>query len=279
METPFPGMDPYLEHPTLWPGVHARLMIALANRLRPLIRPRYVASVEERLVIEEQQEHRIPDVAVKRARDDGGGPAVAEPVADAPLVLEAASAERRERYIDIHDRYQNMKVVTTIEVVSPSNKAPGPARRAYRRKQRDTLRSECHLVEIDLLRRGRHVLCVPQSMTRAAPPYDYLTCVSRWPQRERYEVYPRALRERLPCIRVPLTAPDADAPLDVQGALEQVYEEGDFMLVVLYDQPCVPRLSAADQRWANERWVTYKAAHKDLFPNPPAGNGQRGSAP
>ena len=33
--TPFPGMDPYLEHPTLWPGVHNRLIIALADVLSP----------------------------------------------------------------------------------------------------------------------------------------------------------------------------------------------------------------------------------------------------
>jgi hypothetical protein len=27
MNTPFPGMDPYLEHPALWPGIHARLIV------------------------------------------------------------------------------------------------------------------------------------------------------------------------------------------------------------------------------------------------------------
>ena len=89
MKTPFPGMDPYLEHPTLWPGVQTRLMVALANRLRPVIRPRYVASVEERLVIQEGEEHRIPDVAVKKRSGQPGLTAVAELKADTPLVLEA----------------------------------------------------------------------------------------------------------------------------------------------------------------------------------------------
>jgi hypothetical protein len=279
MNMPFPGMDPYLEHPTLWPGVHTRLMVALATRLRPVIRPRYVASVEERVVVEQKEEHRIPDVAVKKVRLEGAAIAVAEPTADTPVVLEAKAAERRERYIDIHDRYQNMKVVTTLEVASPSNKAAGPSRRAYRRKQRETRRSECHLVEIDLLRRGRHVLCVPEAMARATSPYDYLVCVNRWPERERYEVYPRALSDRLPRIRVPLSPPDADVPLDIQAALEQVYEEGDFMLLVRYDQPCIPPLSAGDQRWADERWAAFKAEHKDLIPDPPAGNGQGENAP
>jgi hypothetical protein len=52
MAMPFPGMDPYLEHPILWPSVHMRLIVALANQLGPRIRPHYVASVEERVFIE-----------------------------------------------------------------------------------------------------------------------------------------------------------------------------------------------------------------------------------
>ena len=39
MKMPFPGMDPYLEHPALWPGVHTRLSagIPLAGRGRPAL--------------------------------------------------------------------------------------------------------------------------------------------------------------------------------------------------------------------------------------------------
>ena len=35
MNCPFPGKDPYLEHPVLWESVHARLMVAIANQLQP----------------------------------------------------------------------------------------------------------------------------------------------------------------------------------------------------------------------------------------------------
>ena len=35
MLPPFPGMDSYLEHPTLWPGVHNGLIAALQLALRP----------------------------------------------------------------------------------------------------------------------------------------------------------------------------------------------------------------------------------------------------
>lgn len=45
----FPGMDPYLERPQLWTGVHSRLIVYLADQLEPLLRPRYVSAVEERV--------------------------------------------------------------------------------------------------------------------------------------------------------------------------------------------------------------------------------------
>ncbi len=61
MATPFPGMDPYLEHPILWSSVHMRLIVALANQLRPRVRPRYVASVEERVFIEGPDQERISE--------------------------------------------------------------------------------------------------------------------------------------------------------------------------------------------------------------------------
>jgi len=33
MPSPFPGMDPYLEGRRIWPGVHARLIVAITDYL------------------------------------------------------------------------------------------------------------------------------------------------------------------------------------------------------------------------------------------------------
>ena len=71
MNCPFPGNDPYLEHPVLWEGVHARLMVAIANQLQPKLDPRYVTSIEERVFIEGPQ-RRIPDVWIQKVREEGG---------------------------------------------------------------------------------------------------------------------------------------------------------------------------------------------------------------
>jgi hypothetical protein len=266
MNMPFPGMDPYLEHPALWPSVRTRLIVWLANQLGPLLRPRYVASVEDRVFIEGERQQRIPDIWVQKVRSRNGGTAVAEPEVNIPLVLEVEELEVHEHYIEILDLYHDRKVITVIEVVSPSNKAAGPGRDSYLAKQREVRASECHLVEIDLLRQGRHVLTVPEHIVREAAAYEYLVCVNRWPERKRYELYPARLRERLPVIRIPVAEPDADRPLDIQRALEQVYEDGSYMLRVSYDEPCEPPLAAEDQQWANERWAAYRAARADLFP-------------
>jgi hypothetical protein len=269
MKMPFPGMDPYLEHPTLWPGVHNRLLVAVANQLRPRLLPRYLASLEERVYVEGPQREMIPDVLVRQLTKPGGSAAVVVPEADTPVVLTVENLEIHESYVEILDRYAGMKVVTVIEVISPTNKVAGPGRVAYLRKQRETLAGERHLVEIDLLRRGRHVLSIPRWRARDLGKYDYLACVSRWTNRNVYELYPCRLRNRLPRIRIPLVEPDADVPLDVQASLEQVYEEGTYMLRVRYDQRCEPPLRAPDQRWAHQCWASYRDAHPDWFPPSP----------
>jgi hypothetical protein len=87
--------------------------------------------------------------------------------------------EVHQSYIAILDRDQELKVVTAIEVVSPSNKRPGLGRSAYLAKQRATLMSDCNLVEIDLLRDGRHVLAVPEAEARNRASYHYLVTIRK----------------------------------------------------------------------------------------------------
>jgi hypothetical protein len=270
MKMPFPGMDPYLEHPSLWESVHSRLIHSIANHLQPLIVPHYVASVEERVYVEETPQQRVPDVWVQKVREGAGGVALAERPSAAPVILEVAELEVHQHYINILDRYRDFKVITVIELISPSNKDAGPGRDSYVAKQREILGSECHLVEIDLLRRGRHVSSVTAAHLQGLGEYDYLACVNRWPRRKRFELYPCRLREPLRLIDVPLAEPDPAAPLDLQAALEQAYWDGRYMLRVRYDDPCQPPLAPEDQQWAWERWQAYRAAHPELFPPAPA---------
>ena len=87
-------------------------------------------------------------------------------------------------------------------------------------------------MELDLLRRGQHVLSVPERQAQAVAPYDYLICVNRWPNRRKFGLVGCRLRDPLPRIGIPLADPDPDAPLDLQAALEQAYDDGSYMLRV-----------------------------------------------
>jgi hypothetical protein len=212
----FPGMDPYLEHPQLWPGVHNALVVYLRDQLQPRLRPRYVAAIEEPVFVEEE-------------------------------------LEVREWYIEILDLHSGKRVVTVIEVVSPANKFSGTGRRSYETKQQEVFQSTTHLVEIDLLRAGQHVVAVPEWRIRGGQPYDYLVCVNRAQGlRDWYDLYPRRLRERLPRVGIPLAGDDSDVPLDIQAGIAQVYEAGSYRDRIDYSSPCHPPLSADDQAWTSE---------------------------
>ena len=68
MPSPFPGMNPYLEHPTFRSGVHHRLITAIANNLAPKIRPKYIVAIEERVYQISREESLlvgIPDVSIQ----------------------------------------------------------------------------------------------------------------------------------------------------------------------------------------------------------------------
>jgi hypothetical protein len=264
MTYPFPGMDPYMEHPVLWEGVHTRLIVAIANQLQPKLDPRYIASIEERVFIEGPQ-RRVPDVWIQKVRDAEATTVLEETDSDTALIIEVDDLEIHETRVEILDSYNELKLIALIEVVSPSNKAAGPGRVSYRAKQKETLGRECHLVEIDLLRRGRHVMCVPEWRVKPFRPFQSLCCINRWPRRNRFELYPRALRQRLPRLRIPLADDDPDTALDLQAAVEQVYSEGRYWRRIRYDEKCKPGLSAKDQTWASDRIAAFRAARPELF--------------
>ena len=140
-------------------------------------------------------------------------------------------------------------LVTAIEILSPVNKRPGrDGADAYDRKRRELLRSEAHLVEIDLLRAGqRPALVTPQ------PAASYTMLLSRVERRPEVEIWPLSLRVRIPVVPVPLQKPDPDVALDVQTALEQVYRNARYDLRIDYGLPPTPDLSSEDAAWFVKR--------------------------
>lgn len=262
MKSPFPGMDPYLEHPVLWEPVHRRMIVAIAEQLQPKLDPRYVTSTEERVFVEGPQ-RRLPDVYVSRRADDGMSPAVAA-AAHAPgsaVVIEVEELELHEPRVEILDVYNDQKLVAVIELLSPTNKHRGPGRDSYVAKQQELRSRDVHLVEIDLLRKGDRPLAIPEwRVEEELGAVDYVASVNRWPKRWRFELYPMRLRDPLPEIRIPLAAGDPDVALDLQAALGHVYAAGRFGWRLKYHEPCVPPLGDAQQQWADERIAVWRAA-------------------
>jgi hypothetical protein len=257
MPSPFPGMDPYLENPITWSGVHHPLITYISDALNPVLSPRYVANIGERLYIIQPERGIIPDVYVKRRRSSRrmrkaqtNGTAQAM-VIDPPLVLTAAGVEIREGFIEIRQLGERGRVVTAIEVLSLSNKTRGQkGQQLYLAKQERILKSRTHLIEIDLHRRGEHTVAVPQECLLGEAVWDYLVCLHRGERGDQFEVWPITLRNRLPRISVPLAAGDPDVGLDLQEILDRCYDAGRYEDELDYRRdPKVP-LSKADAAWA-----------------------------
>lgn len=250
MPSPFPGMNPYLEKTELWNDFHNRFVAALAGALTRPLAPRYYTRIEQYLYIhditaEERQYLGRPDVGILPAAgsDDpapGGAVAVAAP---STIGLPPTVDVERIPYLEIRDR-DTHRVVTVIELLSPSNKYSGPDRDQYLEKQTRLLRSSANFVEIDLLRGG------PRLPWDRLPKCDYYVAVSRASDRSKADCWPVNLRDPLPEVPVPLRDGEPEPLVSLQAILHRVYDEAGYDLHV-YAAPPEPPLSAADAKWAD----------------------------
>ena len=71
------------------------------------------------------------------------------------IVAYVASEPATESYVEIVDAQTRSRVVTCIELVSPTNKRPGQGLDVYLQKQAECRAGRVNLVEIDLTRGGR----------------------------------------------------------------------------------------------------------------------------
>ena len=256
MPSPFPGMDPYLEHPGRWPDVHHRLISIASDLLTAQLRPRYFVRVEERVYLSDLQDpgraviiHDMRIVSTSSAerqptiRSDSSVVATVEPVIATTLFDE----EIHEARLEVIDR-ELRSVVTVIEVLSPSNKYPGSrGARSYQEKRLEVMHSPSHLVEIDLLREGTAI-----EVQQALPPHEYLVHVSRFEDRPKGILWPIPLQGPLPHIEIPLRSGDAPATLDLQEVLATAYDRAAYDLDIDYRSDPIPPLSSFHADWANQ---------------------------
>jgi hypothetical protein len=115
------------------------------------------------------------------------------------------------------------------------------------KKREETLISDVHWVEIDLLRAG-----APSVTRPALVPSDYRILVSRAEKRTRAHYWPISVRQPLPPIGIPLRDPDPDVPLDLGAVLNAAYDAGAYDLSIDYRKKPEPPLKAEDAAWADQ---------------------------
>lgn len=253
MASPFPGMDPYLESPDIWPDVHHELISQIRSALNPALPPEYVARVELRVYITDEddpaREVMVPDLRIEESRStaakkakhvNGAGIALAEP----EIIPNLIDDEIKEARLEIRHR-KSGALVTIIEVVSPANKIRGAyGRESFVEKRREARAADVHWVEIDLLRGG-----VPS--VAGLKPSDYRIVMFRAKQRGgRY--WRIDLREPLPAFGIPLRGKDADVPLELGKVLNAAYDHAAYDRSLDYSAEPEPPFAKQDKTWAHQ---------------------------
>ena len=258
-KNPLPGMNPYLEES--WDDVHTMLLgyirDALANELPLDLNAR--AEEREVLLEDDEQIHYVADVAVTEREEAwrSGAASSWQPATEGastqvlsePVII--YSEPETERWLEIREG-KSGKLVTVIELLSPSNKLRHATK--YVEKRRGHIDAGVNLVEIDLLRAGKHVLAVPLEMIRAKLRKQpaYLVCVTRGIEPSRHEVYFCPLRQPLPAVRIPLREHDKDVALELQPLIDRCYELGRYWQTN-FSRALEAPLSADDASWLKEK--------------------------
>ncbi|MCX6029922.1 MAG: DUF4058 family protein [Chloroflexi bacterium] len=252
MPTPFPGMDPYLEHRDLWQAVHSRLIVALADYLAPRLRPRYYVDVELRTYRAGMTGLTFigrPDVTVVASpRPVYHTATVAPKVFTGVVTVELPVPDIvRETYLEVRvGDGDSGRVITSLEILSPANKLPGEGRTQYERKRERVLDSRTHLVEIDLVRVGP-----PMLMFGAVPATAYRILVSREAERPQADLLPFSVRQPIPDFALPLRERDEELTVPLNALLHELYDRAGYDLRINYRADAAPPLEGDDAAWAD----------------------------
>ncbi|WYL93340.1 MAG: DUF4058 family protein [Gloeotrichia echinulata IR180] len=238
MKYPFPGMNPYLENPDLWSEVHHRLITAIAIAISPTLRPKYRVAIEKRTYRMSNEDAiliGIPDLAILSAKQkeqqlNSNKTAIATLPTDTanksitvtlPLPLEI-----KEGYLEIRE-VSTGKVITVVEVLSPTNKRTKAGRKSYLDKREKILQSDTNLVEIDLIRNGDQMPIITN-----IPDTDYRILVVRSDCLPSAQLFAFSVREAIPNSTIPLAQQEQEIELNLQNLILEIYEQAGFDLTL-----------------------------------------------
>jgi hypothetical protein len=256
-------MDPFIEGCHLWGDFHNALIGEMHRTLSKALPQGYVVRTGERSYISlvesdtKTERHFEPDVGVMGPRSRKGKlipegvSSQPSAVAEAePIVVRAFIEEEfEETFLEIFQLEPERRLVTSIEVLSPSNKKRfGPGWKRYLRKRQALLLGRANLVEIDLLRRGDRM-----PMLDPLPKSPFYVLVARAEKAPVCQAWPAFFDRPLPAIPIPLSKPDPDISLELQPMVDAIYERSRYAQDIDYSQSLSPPLSAEQQNWFQER--------------------------
>lgn len=250
---PFPGMNPYLESRRIWPEVHNNIIHEMFRFLRRTLPFRYTVIMDERVGIgndpsrDAPARYAEPDLSIRGGgvRERGASTYLTEGRVTARLPLDDETP--REMFITIGAR-DHEDPVTVVELLSPSNKiSSGHGRSQYLDKRERVIFSPIHLVEIDLIRRGRPM---PVEGYDGNAPYRHL--ISRSHTRPEVDLYPFRLQTPIPDVPVPLLEGDDDAVVPLGALVDDMYEQDYYCNYVDYESDPEGRLSEEDRQWIDQ---------------------------
>ena len=256
MPSPFPGMDPYLEHPDFWQETHHWLISAIADSIMPQIRPKYEIAIKQSIYKNDTNDYNnnsllvgIPDVTIKRQSNTLNVPnrSLAIATLTVPTMVKVPIIEKiKQTYLEVREM-TTKQVVTAIEILSPVNKRSGEGRITYLKKRQSILGSLTNLVEIDLLRKWESMPIFNNSIQS-----DYRILVSPKNRRPFAELYAFNLRDSLPIFPLPLREEDVEPIVNLPEIFAGIYDRAGYDYRIEYDREPVPSLSEEDQVWATQ---------------------------
>lgn len=262
-QSPFPGMDPFLEVNPRWQVFHEWFVRKLAEGHVPRARELGCWINVERSVYQREPSGELvlvgePDALTgldasvfpsAGSTRSASSVALAEPRAVHEVVLDPDQMERyKQEYLVVREADEFQRVLAVVEVLSFANK-DGTYVPKYREKRSKFLTSRAHFMEIDFLRDGENP---SRAMFPELPSTPYFIFVARKTGMGRNEEgFPLRLQEPLPTIGLPLGPPRPDLPLDLASAFRSAYDLSARGGWIRYDAEAVPPppLSAEDKHW------------------------------
>lgn len=227
---------------SLYPSFHNGFIEKLNDILNEdLLPPNYIAQSVTSLQIStdfDDSSHPEPDIPIykdKTVLRGKSSQSAAHPNAVWPLVIEEKESPLAVGIFRVDEDGHLGKLVTGIEVLSPTNMPGQPHGLAYRDRRAEYLKVEISLVEVDFLHEYRSPVPGVPSYPQSDESNPFVVTVSH-PKKNEVALYGSGINIPLPLVAIPLEGDEAvDLPL--QTIYDRLWKAKRYGKLVDYSLP------------------------------------------